>query len=160
MAVEERLAKVDPNLRLTVVTDQARYIRSSVREVLETASIGGLLAVLVLYLFLRSFRATGIIAVAIPLSVVATFFLMYLGGVSLNIMSLGGIAIAIGTMVDMGVVVVENILKHLERQGEDASLTGVIRAATGEVGGAVMTAVATTVISFLPIFTMGKTMAG
>lgn len=147
-AVEERLAKIDPNLQLTVVTDQARYIRSSVREVLETASIGGLLAVLVLYLFLRSFRATGIIAVAIPLSVVATFFLMYLGGVSLNIMSLGGLTLGIGLLVDNAIVVLEAIQRRRER-GEDP-ITAAREGAT-EVSGAIVASTLTSLCVFLPI---------
>lgn len=146
--IEQRLAKIDPDLEVTLVTDQAAYIRSSVREVLETASLGGLLAILVLFLFLRSFRTTGIIAVAIPLSVVATFFLMYLAGISLNIMSLGGLTLGIGLLVDNAIVVLEAIQRRRER-GED--LLDAARDGASEVATAIIASTFTSLCVFLPI---------
>ncbi|NIP18784.1 MAG: AcrB/AcrD/AcrF family protein, partial [Gammaproteobacteria bacterium] len=100
-----RLRELDPNLNLEVITDQADYIRSSVDEVLETALYGGLLAVMVLFFFLRSWKTTLIIGIAIPISVVATFFLMYVSDISLNIMSLGGLTLGVGLLVDNSIVV-------------------------------------------------------
>ena len=109
-----QLVKLDPALELNVITDQARYIRQSVSEVLRTALFGGLLAIVVLYLFLRSWKTTMIIGLAIPISVVSTFFLMYLSGISLNIMSLGGLTLGIGLLVDNAIVVLESIQRRRE----------------------------------------------
>ena len=142
------LQRVDPDLRLTVVTDQARYIRQAISEVLQTAFFGGLLAVVVLIAFLRSAVKTAIVAVAIPVSVVATFFLMYAFGISLNIMSLGGLTLGIGLLVDNAIVVLEAIQRRIE-QGTDpvrAALEG-----TSEVGGAITASTLTTICVFVPI---------
>ena len=146
--VRQRLEKVDPHLRLTIITDQARFIRQSVREVLETAMIGGALAILVLFLFLRSWRATAIIGTAIPVSVVATFFLMYATDISLNIMSLGGLTLGIGLLVDNAIVVLEAIQRRRERGlgiGE-AALAG-----TKVVSSAIVASTVTSICVFLPI---------
>ncbi|MEM8931446.1 MAG: efflux RND transporter permease subunit [Acidobacteriota bacterium] len=119
-ALRTDLERIDPSLRVEVVSDQATYIESSVREVLETAAIGGILATIVLFLFLRSLKSTAIIAVAIPISVVATFFLMYAFDISLNIMSLGGLTLGIGLLVDNAIVVLESIQRRREQMtGED-----------------------------------------
>ena len=144
----KRLGERDPNLRLTVVTDQARFIEQSVAQVKWTALQGGLLAIAVLFLFLKSWKTTSIIAVAIPISVVATFFAMYSFGVSLNIMSLGGITLGIGLLVDNSIVVLEAI----QRRRDDG--LGDVEAAvagTGEVGRAVVASTLTTICVFLPI---------
>ncbi len=146
--VEDSLRKIDPRLEVTVITDQARYIRQSVREVLDTAVQGGLLAILVLFLFLRSWRATAIIGLAIPVSVVATFFLMYAGGISLNIMSLGGLTLGIGMLVDNAIVVLEAIER---RRGEGLGLVEAARAGGNEVSMAIVASTLTSVCVFLPI---------
>ncbi len=143
-----RLAQIDPALELTVVTDQARYIRQSVSEVLRTAVYGGLLAILVLYLFLRSWKTTSIIGVAIPISVVASFFLMYVSGISLNIMSLGGLTLGIGLLVDNSIVVLEAIQRRRD-QGLDEREAA--EAGTGEVARAVVASTLTTICVFVPI---------
>ena len=147
-AVRERLAKIDPDLEITVITDQARYISRSVDEVLETALYGGLLAVLVLYLFLRSLRTTLIIALAIPISVVATFFLMYLSGVSLNIMSLGGLTLGIGLLVDNAIVVLEAIQR---RRDEGLGIRDAAGQGASEVATAIVASTITSICVFLPI---------
>ncbi len=142
------LTRVDPSLKLEVVTDQARYIRQSVREVLSTALYGGMLAVLVLFFFLRSVKKTLIIAVAIPVSVVATFFVMYLAGISLNIMSLGGLTLGVGLLVDNAIVVLESV----QRRSDDG--LGPVEAArqgASEVGRAITASTLTTVCVFVPI---------
>ncbi|MEM7351721.1 MAG: efflux RND transporter permease subunit [Acidobacteriota bacterium] len=146
--VREQLAKVDPELQMTVVTDQARYIRRSVDEVLETAMIGGLLAVLVLFLFLRSWKTTLIITAAIPVSVVATFFLMYLSDISLNIMSLGGLTLGIGLLVDNAIVVLESIQRRRDGGLDDVEAA---RRGAGEVATAIVASTLTSVCVFLPI---------
>lgn len=146
--LEERLEQVGDGLELTLVTDQARYIRQSVSEVLQTAVFGGVLAVLVLVLFLGELRSTLIIGVSIPISVIGTFFLMFVSGVSLNIMSLGGITLGIGLLVDNSIVVLEAIRR---KRQEGMALVEAARIGTGEVGQAVMASTMTTICVFVPI---------
>ncbi|MFH1436067.1 MAG: efflux RND transporter permease subunit [Pseudomonadota bacterium] len=110
-----------------------------------------IIVVLVSLIFLRS---AVLVSSVLPLAVLMAFIAMKSFGVDANIVALSGIAIAIGTIVDMGIVVTENILGHLDRAGPDDDRKEVIIRAATEVGGAVLTAVATTVISFLPVFTM------
>jgi HAE1 family hydrophobic/amphiphilic exporter-1 len=143
-----RLREVGPGLELAVITDQARYIRQSVSEVLRTALFGGLLAILVLFLFLRSWKTTAIIGVAIPISVISTFFLMYISGVSLNIMSLGGLTLGIGLLVDNSIVVLEAIQRKRDQGLDDVEAA---RSGTGEVARAVIASTLTTICVFVPI---------
>jgi len=143
-----RLKQVDPALELTVITDQARYIRESVSEVLRTALYGGALAILVLFLFLRSWKTTLIIGIAIPISVISTFFLMYVSGISLNIMSLGGLTLGIGLLVDNSIVVLEAIQRRRDQGMGDVEAA---RAGTGEVARAVVASTLTTICVFVPI---------
>jgi HAE1 family hydrophobic/amphiphilic exporter-1 len=147
-AVRERLRTTGRQLDLTVVTDQARYIRQSVEDVMQTALIGGFLAVLVLAFFLRSFKSTAIIAVSIPISVVAAFLLMYVSGLSLNIMSLGGLTLGIGLLVDNSIVVLEAIQR---RRDQGMGLVEAARTGAGEVGQAVVASTLTTICVFVPI---------
>ena len=149
--VEERLSRVGDGLEMRMITDQSRFIRQSVSEVLQTAMIGGSLAILVLMLFLRNIRATVIIGISIPISVVATFFLMYLSGISLNIMSLGGITLGIGLLVDNSIVVLESIQRKRE---EGHGVLEAARRGAGEVGQAVIASTMTTVCVFVPIVFM------
>ena len=146
--LETRLREVEPNLRLVVITDQARYIRQSVSEVLRTAIWGGGLAILVLFLFLRSWKTTSIIGIAIPISVVATFFLMFVFDVSLNIMSLGGLTLGIGLLVDNSIVVLEAIQRKRDQGLDD--LTAAREGAEG-VSRAVVASTLTTICVFVPI---------
>jgi len=147
-AVRERLAATGRRLELTVVTDQARYIRQSVADVLDTALVGGTLAVLILAFFLRSFKSTAVIAVSIPISVVAAFLLMYTSGLSLNIMSLGGLTLGIGLLVDNSIVVLEAIQR---RRDEGLGIVEAARTGAGEVGQAVVASTLTTICVFVPI---------
>ncbi len=144
----ERLERIGEGLELEVVADQSRYIRQSVSEVLQTAFIGGTLAILVLMLFLRDIKATVIIGISIPVSVVATFFMMYVFDVSLNIMSLGGITLGIGLLVDNSIVVLESIQRKRE---EGLGIVEAARQGPGEVGQAVIASTVTTVCVFVPI---------
>ena len=119
---------------MTVITDQARFIRQSVSEVLQTAAYGGLLAILVLFFFLRSWKTTFIIGAAIPISVIATFFLMYVSDISLNIMSLGGLTLGIGLLVDNSIVVLEAVQR---RRDEGLGEVEAAERGASEVGRAV-----------------------
>ena len=133
---------------MTVLENQAAFIEASLSNLRSTAILGAFLAVVVLFLFLRDFRATAIIGAAIPLSIICTFAPMYLGGVSLNLMSLGGLALGIGMLVDNAVVVLENIQVHVERgvPRREAAVNG-----TAEVAAAVFASTLTTISVFLPI---------
>jgi hydrophobic/amphiphilic exporter-1 (mainly G- bacteria), HAE1 family len=133
---------------LVVVADRSTFIASSIREVRNTALLGGLLAILVLYLFLRDFKTTAIIGVSIPMSVLITFGPLNLFGVSLNIMSLGGLALGIGMLVDNSIVVLESIFRCRE-EGDDVVAAAV--RGTREVQGAVVASTLTTVAVFFPM---------
>ena len=136
------------DIQLTLLTDQSRYIGEAVGQVLSAALLGGLLAVLVLYFFLRDALATAIIALSIPASVVGTFLPLAKAGVSLNIMSLGGLALGVGMLVDNSIVVLEAIDRN-RREGR--SRRAAAARGAGEVAGAVTAATITTVCVFLPI---------
>jgi HAE1 family hydrophobic/amphiphilic exporter-1 len=150
--IEQRIEQIRESLaeeiELVKIHDQSKFISSAVDDVRIAAILGGLIAVLVLYGFLRDSRATTIVGIAIPVSVIGTFLLMYTNDISLNIMSLGGIALAVGMLVDNSIVVLENIVRKKE-QGQ-----GVVEAAqngTAEVGGAVVAATLTTIAVFFPM---------
>lgn len=147
-ALRENLVQVDPSLQLVVITDQARYIRQSVQEVLETAAWGGSLAILVLFFFLRSWKTTSIIGIAIPISVIATFFLMYVADISLNIISLGGLTLGIGLLVDNAIVVLEAIQRKRDEGLGDVEAAD---AGASEVARAVTASTLTTICVFVPI---------
>jgi HAE1 family hydrophobic/amphiphilic exporter-1 len=134
--------------QLNVIYDQSEFIESAVNEVTSAALFGSLLAMLVIYLFLRDIIATLIISISIPFSVIATFNMMYFADISLNIMSLGGIALAIGLLVDNAIVVLENIdrYKSLGMSKIDAAVTG-----CKEVAGAIFASTLTTLAVFLPL---------
>ena len=145
----ERLQKSLPDdIELTTIYDQSTFISSAVADVRLAAILGGIIAIFVLYGFLRDARATTIVGVAIPVSVIGTFLLMYTNDVSLNIMSLGGIALAVGMLVDNSIVVLENIVRKKE-QGE--GIVDAARNGTTEVGGAVVAATLTTIAVFFPM---------
>lgn len=153
-AVNERLKAVHQNilrprgLDFVLITNQSKFIKSTIDQVKSTALIGGILAVLVLLYFLKNVRSTLIIGTAIPVSVVITFFLMFSSNISLNIISLGGLALGIGMLVDNSIVVLEAIQRY-----RDAGLAGAEAAYKGttEVAGAVTASTLTTVAVFFPI---------
>ncbi|MFZ9966657.1 MAG: efflux RND transporter permease subunit [Steroidobacteraceae bacterium] len=146
--VDELGSLLPAGTRLSVVYDQSRFISSAISEVREAALLGGLLAILVLYLFLRDARATLVTGIAIPVSVIGTFLLMYLSDLSLNIMSLGGIALAVGMLVDNAVVVLESIVRRHEQGLPRAEAA---RVGTQEVASAVTAATLTSVAVFFPM---------
>ncbi len=133
---------------LTLVADRSRFIESSIREVRNTAILGGLLAILVLFLFLKDLRTTTIVAVSIPISLLVTFAPMNVLGISLNIMSLGGLALGIGMLVDSSIVVLESIFRCREEGDE---VEGAAVRGTAEVRGAVVASTLTTIAVFFPM---------
>ena len=139
---------VGEHYKLTVVYDQSTFISNAISEVKSAAIIGGLLAMLVLYLFLRSIVPTLIISLSIPVSVIATFNMMYGNDISLNIMSLGGIALATGLLVDNAIVVLENISRHKEK---GLNVVEAARQGTKEVSGAIIASTLTTLAVFVPL---------
>ncbi|MGB3561610.1 MAG: efflux RND transporter permease subunit [Thermoanaerobaculia bacterium] len=151
-AVENRLGNVSGELPegVEVVTgiDQSEFIQASIREVLMNALLGGGIAILVLLLFLKDTRSTLIIGISIPISIITTFFLMYRTGTTLNIMSLGGLALGVGMLVDNAIVVLEAIFKQREA---GASSFDAARKGASEVGRAVAASTLTTVAVFLPV---------
>ncbi len=152
-AVEQRLQqevndKLPAEMALTKVYDQSTFIANAVDEVVNAGLIGGLLAIFILYFFLRDVRSTLIIGLSIPVSVIATFNLMYGFDLTLNIMSLGGLALGIGLLVDNSIVVLENIARHREM---GKSVLQSARDGAGEVGMAVVASTLTTVAVFLPL---------
>ncbi len=151
-AIHERLEtikkQVPPDIELTVIDDQSTFIRKAISDVKMDAVIGGLLAILVIFLFLRDGWSTFVIGLSLPISIITTFFFMGQLGLSLNVMSLGGLALATGLVVDDSIVVLESIAKARERG------LGILQAAivgTGEVSMAVVASTLTTVAVFLPL---------
>ncbi|MCU4177385.1 efflux RND transporter permease subunit [Carboxylicivirga sp. N1Y90] len=144
VAIQQRL----PGYELTVINNQGSFIQSAIGEVEESALIGIIFAVFVLFLFLRRFGVTLIVSIAIPISIIATFNLMYFNGLTLNIMTLGGLALGAGMLVDNAIVVVENIYRKVELgiPVKQAAIEG-----TSEVGGALTASTLTTIVVFLPI---------
>ncbi|WP_289055326.1 efflux RND transporter permease subunit [Carboxylicivirga marina] len=142
--IQQRL----PGYQLQVVNNQGAFIQSAIGEVQESALLGIILAVFVLFIFLRRFGVTLIISLAIPVSIIATFNLMYFNGLTLNIMTLGGLALGAGMLVDNAIVVVENIVRKIEEglPVKQAAIEG-----TSEVGGALTASTLTTIVVFLPI---------
>jgi HAE1 family hydrophobic/amphiphilic exporter-1 len=136
------------DLSINVATSQAGFITEAIANVVQALVFGGLLAFLVLFLFLRDPRYPVIVALAIPISVIATFSLLDLAGVSLNIMSLGGLALGVGMLVDNSIVVLENIFRHRE-EGEGPERSAVLGAE--EVQGAITASTLTTISVFGPI---------
>lgn len=146
--VKELSEELPNDMAIETVDDQSIFIDRAIGEVIKAALLGGLLAVLVIFVFLRNFWFTLTIALSIPVSIIATFFLMGQAGISLNIMSLGGIALATGLLVDNAIVVLENISRH-RASGE--GLVGAAIKGASEVGGAVIAATLTTIAVFLPL---------
>jgi len=149
--INEALVNIEkalPGYKLTMVSNQGKFISAAIGEVKDTALLGILLAVVILFLFLRRFGTTLIVSVAIPISIIATFNLMYFNHLTINIMTLGGLALGAGMLVDNAIVVMENIFRNHENgmSVKDAAING-----TAEVGGAITASTLTTIIVFLPI---------
>ncbi|MCH8567570.1 MAG: efflux RND transporter permease subunit [Balneolales bacterium] len=139
------------DLQLRVITDQSDYINQSIDNVRNSAIWGGILAIIVLFSFLRNGSATMIIGITIPISIIATFGLLYFGGLTLNQMSFGGLALGVGLIVDNAIVVLENIVRQRQKglNAENSALKG-----TKQVAGAIIASTLTTSVIFLPVVFM------
>lgn len=149
--VARQLAVIEqalPGYHFKVITNQGTFIKSAIGEVKDSAVLGIILAVVILFVFLRCFGTTLIVSMAIPISIVATFNLMFFNGLTLNIMTLGGLALGAGMLVDNAIVVIESIFRNQEKglSVREAAIKG-----TSEVAGAVIASTLTTVVVFLPI---------
>ncbi len=144
----EELSSQHKGLHITTLMDQGVYIDIVVDSVLENVIYGGILAILVLILFLKDFRPTIVIAVSIPISLIFAIAMMYFTGVTINVISLGGLALGVGMLVDNSIVVIENIyrLRQLGRPPKEAAVEG-----AKEIAGAIMSSTLTTICVFLPI---------
>ena len=151
----DRINEDRDDITLAVITDQSTFIRQSMNSVQSAALWGGILAIVILYLFLRNGSTTAIISLSIPISIVATFGLLYFTGLTLNQMTFGGLALGIGMMVDNAIVVLENIVRQREREGR--SVEDAAREGTREVIGAIVASTLTTCVIFLPVVFMRTT---
>lgn len=136
------------NFGLKIAVDRSLEVETAIKELVRNALLGMLLAMIVLWVFLRNIRATLVTGIAIPISIIATFSLMYFHSLSLNIMTLGGLALAAGMLVDNGIVVMENIFRHRSTSSspKEAACTGV-----REVALAITAATLTTIVVFVPL---------
>ncbi len=168
--VKRKIAQIQPGLprrtledgRVSQVTIVPFYDRTQlIEETLDTLSTALyqeiLITMLVVLIMLRNLQSSLLISALLPLGVMLAFVIMKVSGVDANVMALAGIAIAIGTMVDIGIVFVENITQHLDAAGPEEDRGSVLRRAVAEVAPAVFTSVATTVVSFLPVFGLSST---
>ena len=147
-AIEKWKGKLKDGNTLTILFDQSTFISQAVGEVRKAALIGGALAIIILFFFLRDMRSTLIVATSIPISVIATFMFMYRMDVSLNLMSLGGLTLGLGMLLDSSIVVLESIFR---KRQQGASLREASIEGTAEIGPAVIASTLTTVAVFLPI---------
>ena len=138
-----------PQLRVVAVSNQGNFIERSIQNVAWSVLYGGVFAVFVLLLFLRDLRSTAVIALSIPISALGTFALMYFCGFTLNLMTLGGLALGVGMMVDSSIVVLENVFRRRAELGE-APPTAAVAGAV-EVGPAIVASTITTLVIFLPL---------
>ena len=144
------------DIDFALVLDQSKIITTSTNSVTQSVIVGGFLVISLLFLFLRDWRPTFAIALAIPLSLIATFIPLYLAGYTLNLMTLGGLALGVGMLVDNAVVVIENIYRHLE-EGKERREAAKIGAS--EVGMAIIASSLTTIAVFVPM-ALGTGIAG
>ncbi|SDM98727.1 hydrophobic/amphiphilic exporter-1, HAE1 family [Dendrosporobacter quercicolus] len=150
-AVHNLQSQLPPDVQLTITNDSSVYIQESVEDVLVTIVFGGFLAVIITFLFLQNTRATVIGALAIPTSIIATFFLMKSMNFTLNTMSLMGLSLAVGILIDDAIVVIENIFRHMEegKSPFEAALSG-----TSEIALAVMATTFAILAVFIPVGSM------
>ena len=148
----DRIHKNFSNIRIEKTRDSADFIRASIENVQWAMVQGAVLAVLVLLFFLRSFSSTLIIAIAIPISVISTFALMFFNGFTLNTISFGGLALGVGMLVDNAIVVLENVYRHREdgKSNLDAAMVG-----SREVSTAITASTLTTIAVFVPVLFLG-----
>ncbi|NPV92173.1 MAG: efflux RND transporter permease subunit [Firmicutes bacterium] len=146
--MEKLKGRLGDKVEVRYVMDQSDFINKSIRSTGKTLLEGAFLAVLIIFVFMRNLRSTGIVGIAIPLSLVATFIVLFYTGSTLNLITLGGLALGVGRMIDDSIVVFENIYRHrsMGRSAKEAALEG-----TSQVGGAVLASTLTLIVVFLPI---------
>lgn len=165
--IKKKIEQIEPGLPTKVLSDgtvskvkivpfydRTKLIDETLGTLSEALTQEILITVIVILLFLMHFRSSLVVSLTLPMAVLMAFIMMKFFNVDANIMSLAGIAIAIGTIVDMGIIMCENILKHLDENKEGENPLTVVYKAAGEVGGAILTAISTTIVSFLAVFTM------
>lgn len=150
--IEQIKQILPPGVEIKTMFDTSTMIEDSINQLKQSALIGGLLALIVLFAFLRNVRSTLIIFVAIPFSVISTFIILYFGGLTMNMMSLGGLALGIGMVVDNSIVVLENIFRH---RSEGKSAVQAAIDGSREVGTAITSSTATTLCVFFPLVFVG-----
>lgn len=150
LAAIKQIEQRNPDIKFGMVSNQAEFIENSIHDLQESAIIGGVLAILIITFFLRNLRSTFVVALSIPISIVSTFALLYFSGFTLNTISLSGLALATGLIVDDAIVVLENIYRHIERdkkRSAEAAVSG-----TQEILSAVFASTFTVMIVFMPLF--------
>src|SRR4051812_39812243 len=150
--VREEIARINrevPGVRISLLDDSAKFIERSIGAVQEHVMIGSLLVVLIIFMFLRNFRSTLIVCTSIPISVIGTFALLYFGGLTLNTMTFGGLALGVGMIVDAAIVVLENSFRHMEHHGKDR-MTAAIDGSE-EVWSAILASILTHIAVFVPL---------
>lgn len=156
-AVLESFEKTNPKFGYQMTMEQASYIENAVSSVAENAVEGGLLAIIVLLLFLGSIRSSLVIGISMPISIISTFIGFYFSKMSLNVVSLGGLSLGVGMLVDNSVVVLENIYRRRKVYKEDGKTAG--SKGAGQVAGAVIASVLTTCIVYVPLLFIDNMMA-
>ena len=151
--LEEIRAQLPPDIHADIIRDQSRFIKASVDAINEHLVIGGLLAAIVVLLFMRNFRSTIIAAVAVPISIIATFTAMLGLDMTLNNLTMLGLTLAVGIVIDDAIVVLENIYRYIEEEGYPPIRAAI--AATQEIGLAVMATTLSLVVIFLPVVFLG-----
>jgi len=147
--VVKSVQQQNPDLTFRTAYNQAGFVSNSIEDLKQTAAIGAVLAIVIITFFLRNLRSTFVVALSIPISIISTFSLFYFGGFTLNTISLSGLALATGLIVDDAIVVLENIYRHIEQRrckSSEAAVTG-----TQEIMGAVFASTFTVMIVFLPL---------
>jgi len=149
LAEIEATNRAFPQIKVVPVINQGNFIERSIANVARSVLYGGGLAILVLLFFLRNIRSTLVISLSIPISIVTTFALIYFGGFTINLMTLGGLALGVGMMVDSSIVVLENIFRRSSEMGETPAQAAV--EGSREVGTAIVASTITTLVIFLPL---------
>ena len=149
LAEIEKVNRDFPQINIIPVINQGNFIERSIQNVAQSVLYGGGLAIVVLLFFLRNIRSTIVISLAIPISIIATFTLLYFGNFTLNLMTLGGLALGVGMMVDGSIVVLENTFRHRDEYSESPEIAAI--KGTKEVGPAIIASTITTLVIFLPL---------
>lgn len=157
--VKETMAQIEaqnPHLEFAAITDQSIFINQSIGSLASSGILGGILAIAVLLFFLRNVSSILIIALSIPVSIIASLVLVYLSKLSLNLMTLGGLALGVGMLVDSSIVVLENIYRHLTEKPDSKTAA---KEGAGEMASALLASTLTTVVIFLPVLIL-ESLAG